>query len=319
MTYRTLRSLFHEQGRAAALAEQARRLAQPGTMRWEFPLGQGPCGEGPLFVLSTPTIGELCASIRRQEQALGQQWHRLSVGEQQRLHRHLAVAEVHATSAVEGITHARDDLERALGRMDREGSGAGIACAGMLWEYLLLGAGEQPRTLGELRGLYDRAIAAEINPEDAPDGVLFRHGPVVVGDGADNDRTHRGFGSEEAVCEGLQVVLAAMHSQEESPQRRLLAPLMAHVMLELVHPFYDGNGRVGRLLLARGIATELSVPTALCLSTVILESRAQYYRAFRDLQHPLSFGDGTGSALILLRCVDRAQQLLGKHLAKWDW
>jgi len=59
----------------------------------------------------------------------------------------------------------------------------------------------------------------------------------------------------------------------------LLRAALAHVQFESIHPFLDGNGRVGRLLVALILfdAKVLSQPL-LYLSLYLKENRAEYYR-----------------------------------------
>ena len=60
---------------------------------------------------------------------------------------------------------------------------------------------------------------------------------------------------------------------------------VAHAHFEAVHPFRDGNGRVGRLLLPLMMASEGHVP--LYLSPYMETHRAAYYAALKDAQQRL--------------------------------
>ena len=54
---------------------------------------------------------------------------------------------------------------------------------------------------------------------------------------------------------------------------------VAHLWFEKIHPFDDGNGRVGRALSDMAISQALGRPTLSCLATAINEDRASYYVA----------------------------------------
>ncbi|MDE0363971.1 MAG: Fic family protein [Gammaproteobacteria bacterium] len=54
---------------------------------------------------------------------------------------------------------------------------------------------------------------------------------------------------------------------------------VAHLWFEKIHPFDDGNGRVGRALSDMAISQALGRPTLSCLATAINEDRAGYYAA----------------------------------------
>jgi Fic family protein len=62
---------------------------------------------------------------------------------------------------------------------------------------------------------------------------------------------------------------------------------IAHAHFEAVHPFPDGNGRVGRLLLPLMMAAEKHVP--LYLSPYIEANKAAYYGALKDAQQRLEW------------------------------
>jgi Fic family protein len=62
----------------------------------------------------------------------------------------------------------------------------------------------------------------------------------------------------------------------------------AHAHFEAIHPFHDGNGRVGRLLMALTLAAEGEEP--LYLSPYIDANRAAYYAALRAAQQRDDWG-----------------------------
>ncbi|WP_338127945.1 Fic family protein [Bacillus velezensis] len=98
-------------------------------------------------------------------------------------------------------------------------------------------------SIHDFRELYDELVADEIGAEDAPDGELFRKGYVEVNDG--NMTTHIGVNSEQKITEALEALIAYLHD-ETHPQ--LYRYMTAHYYYEYIHPFYDGNGRTGRLI-----------------------------------------------------------------------
>lgn len=68
------------------------------------------------------------------------------------------------------------------------------------------------------------------------------------------------------------------------------APIRAavlHLRFETIHPFADGNGRIGRALSEIALSQELGAPVLLSLSAVIQRRRKEYYE---ELNHA-SYGD----------------------------
>src|SRR6266849_9484385 len=53
----------------------------------------------------------------------------------------------------------------------------------------------------------------------------------------------------------------------------------AHLYFVSIHPFEDGNGRIGRALAEKSLAQTLGQPTLLALAATILSRRARYYDA----------------------------------------
>jgi Fic family protein len=54
---------------------------------------------------------------------------------------------------------------------------------------------------------------------------------------------------------------------------------VAHLYFESVHPFEDGNGRIGRAIAEKSLAESLGQPTLITLAATILLRRKSYYEA----------------------------------------
>ncbi len=66
---------------------------------------------------------------------------------------------------------------------------------------------------------------------------------------------------------------------EDNPCPALIKAALAHVQFETIHPFLDGNGRIGRLLIAFILHHEqLLARPLLYLSLYFKQHRAEYYR-----------------------------------------
>lgn len=69
----------------------------------------------------------------------------------------------------------------------------------------------------------------------------------------------------------------AFSINDESPPDLIRAGI-AHLWFECIHPFDDGNGRVGRAISDHAISQALGYPTLACLSTAIAGTKKEYYR-----------------------------------------
>lgn len=69
-----------------------------------------------------------------------------------------------------------------------------------------------------------------------------------------------------------------------APGRQELLPALtragiAHLYFESIHPFEDGNGRIGRAIAEKALAQSLGQPTLTALAATILAQRKSYYEA----------------------------------------
>jgi Fic family protein len=53
---------------------------------------------------------------------------------------------------------------------------------------------------------------------------------------------------------------------------------IAHLWFEVIHPFDDGNGRIGRAIIEYALAQDLGAPVVLSMSTHIEKNRKEYYQ-----------------------------------------
>lgn len=110
---------------------------------------------------------------------------------------------------------------------------------------------------------------------------------------------------------------------DETPP--LVQIALAHYQFEAIHPFNDGNGRVGRILIAILLKRwNLLTHPCLDLSAHVLRSRDDYIRALQRVSHN---GDWTGwltyfftgveaQAIDTLRRVDALLALRGQYIER---
>lgn len=53
---------------------------------------------------------------------------------------------------------------------------------------------------------------------------------------------------------------------------------LTHLYFECIHPFDDGNGRIGRALVDKSLATSLGAPTVIAISKIIEKNKKKYYQ-----------------------------------------
>ena len=64
----------------------------------------------------------------------------------------------------------------------------------------------------------------------------------------------------------------------------LIRAAVAHLYFETIHPFEDGNGRIGRIIAEKTLAQGLKRPILMSLSTAIEADKKAYYSALKNAQ-----------------------------------
>ena len=161
-----------------------------------------------------------------------------------------------------------------------------------------------PATPEDIRTIYDHIMSGENLGEDAPDGTLFRKKAVDI-IGAGSKVVHSGLMPESRIIAAMSKMIALV-SSSDIPET--YSAIVSHFLFEYAHPFYDGNGRTGRYLLALYLSRPLSTLTSLSVSRTIAENRGPYYRAFKDAENPLNRGELTPFVLTMMEYIETAQR-----------
>lgn len=298
MAYRTLKSIFHQKDQSTADREEAARRGSPAALQWSFPIG-----ENIMFCLVTPEIAAQIEQIMLRENQARGLWSQLPGGVRHHYLRSMIIEEIHATNEIESIHSTRQEIAEVLDAVDGLGPSQRRRFREMARLYLALADGKPdiPEDLDDLRTIYDEVTAGEITSEDTPDGERFRMGPVRIFDG--QKVVHQGAPTEELIDRGLQEMLR--QSRDETIPF-LIRAVAAHFIFENVHPFYDGNGRTGRYLLALDLTRCLSPVAWLSLSASVADNKERYYKAFQNAEHPLNKGDVTVFVAELLSIIAEA-------------
>ena len=73
---------------------------------------------------------------------------------------------------------------------------------------------------------------------------------------------------------------------ETTTQNGIIRAAIAHLWFESIHPFEDGNGRIGRAIMDMALAQDLGEATRLySLSSQLMQHRKGYYDALHQAQH----------------------------------
>lgn len=308
MAYPTLEKLFYADSSSDRYASHRARAQQRLTNEATFRTGIH-LEHGELFLAVPRELSIETEQVLRRERRVSALWKGLPPIALGAYIRALILDEVVYSNEMEGVHSTRRQIEIALEHAQN------IAHAPKAHEdhapfmefanlYLNLTQNQpSPESLEDIRAIYDSVVADAIDPGDLPEETLFRSGPVVI----ENERgktVHVGVTPETAIEHMMRQWLQLSH-REDMPE--LYSAMLCHFLFGYIHPFYDGNGRTGRYLLALQLSRPLSQPTALSLSRVIAENKAAYYKAFDITERRLNRAEGTHFVLTMLDLVGQAQ------------
>lgn len=106
-------------------------------------------------------------------------------------------------------------------------------------------------------------------------------------------------------------------SEGDTPLPALTRAGIGHLYFESIHPFEDGNGRVGRALAEKSLAQNIGQPTLIALAYTIEQHCKAYYDQLEAHQQTL---DITGWLVYFAQTIIKAQQVtldrVAFHIAK---
>lgn len=214
------------------------------------------------------------------------------------------VTEIQSSNDIEGVRSTRQEIETAVNLMH---SSKKVRFKSAVERYNAVLNSEKPKVedLQTIRNLYDKTIIEEIDEDSYPDGKLFRKNSVWISDVLRGDFVHAGDNDEEEISSDLLKLIKYMNLDTESD---LIKSIISHYIFEYIHPFYDGNGRLGRYLLSSYLSYKLDPFSALSISEAIKQNKEKYQKAFTEVSNPLNRGELTFFIKDLLGIIIKGQE-----------
>lgn len=244
----------------------------------------------PALRYDRPTVADVVSRARRAQGLVEGKLGVLGFSEHQALVAEAWTQEAVSTAAIEGesldLLAVRSSVARRLGVGDLKGSATARHIDGLLdimddavtnattalthqrfqaWQAALFPTG--------FSGMRPVRVAA------------YRQSPMQIVSGpAGRETVHYQAPPADRVTAEMQRLLNWFNRDEESD--RLVQAAVAHLWFETIHPFDDGNGRVGRVLVDLALARDSGEASRLMrISQRLLEKRAEYYEQLGRAQH----------------------------------
>lgn len=221
--------------------------------------------------------------------------------------RNIMMNEIVKTNGIEGVYSTKKEIHNSMNskKPDR--------FTGVVKKYqqIIENNIDKIETIEQIRKLYDDIFEEDIlkNNENKLDGKYLRKERVTISDGFKN--IHTGDSSEEQIIEHLNDLLIFMNTTDVNS---LIKATITHYYFEYIHPFYDGNGRFGRLLFSMYLARKLDILTGLSVSYSIFNSKDRYYRLFADASNTKNCGEMTFFVLGVLKIIKAGQKSIVEML-----
>ena len=222
--------------------------------------------------------------------------------------REIMVNEIIKSNGIEGVHTTKKDV------YDSMNSNKKYRFSGIIKKYKQITENkiEKINSAEEIRKIYDEVFSEEImiNPENQLDGKLFRKGLVYVTDSSMKN-VHLGDSNEELILKHIKNLIIFMNKKDIN---FLLKACIIHYYFEYIHPFYDGNGRFGRLIFSMYLARKLDVFTGLSLSYAIFSEKEKYSKLFLNTSNSKNFGEITFFLIGILELIKKGQESIIKML-----
>lgn len=200
--------------------------------------------------------------------------------------------EIQSTNETEGIESSKTEIsETILSREKKTRSNKRFR--GIVNMYMnLLDEGNylsinEPK---DFRSVYDSLFDDEKDISEWPDGKFFRESPVSLKRKKDDSIAHIGDANEQEITNNLEKLVFFMNSKDYPYLEKCI---IAHYYLEYIHPFYDGNGRLGRYIMSSYLSRKLDLFTGVSISNSINKNREKYYASLLEVSNPRNKGEVT--------------------------
>lgn len=172
----------------------------------------------------------------------------------------------------------------------------------------------------DFRNIYDELLKGEIEDTNLPDGSLFRTDKVYIK--KNGKKVHQGVGNGEPGSDLenqiQQELIALIDFMNDHRVPSFEKCFISHYFFEYIHPFYDGNGRVGRFIACSYLSRKLDYLSAISFSSAIKKKRGVYGESFSEASNPRNNGEITGFLIDMMTLLKEGQQSIIDDLSEGE-
>ncbi|HFF7754652.1 TPA: Fic family protein, partial [Staphylococcus aureus] len=270
--------------------------------------------EYPLFFMVTKNLSKKQELISINSRKIDRALNSLPYAAREQYFNDLLIDELQSTNEIENVFSTKQEIAHALNNQSSDF----LKFRGLVDQYKEIELNKKIKVdnVRDIRAIYDKLVSNEINEQDKLDGELFRKNFVGVHDGSTNKYIHVGLQPETKIVEYIGEMLTFLKYFDAPQPFKIMA---SHYLFEYIHPFYDGNGRVGRFIIAKLLSDYYDNYTALTFSYVINRNKSKYYKAFMTASNHLNCGDLTEFIDTMLDLLIAGQErILDELIPKMD-
>lgn len=264
----------------------------------------------PIFLMTIPDIIPLIEKLYNNSESLTRISQGLPGVAQSRLFLSLLTDEIKSTNDIEGVKSTRSEINEAIRSTENNDEKVRFQGIVNLYKSILENKKIEITKLSDLRDIYDKLVLDEISDEDKPDGELFRSKAVYIKTGSKT--FHAGNPNEESINSDLLDLIDFMNNSSIS---YIFKAIITHYFFEYIHPFYDGNGRVGRFLISIYLGRKLDMFTGLSVSQGVLNNKKRYEDAFIEMSHPKNNAEITHFVIDMMKIIISGQEIIMKRMS----
>lgn len=315
-SYQSLRIYSYQHPGEPLDDEIDKRLKGYGTIK--FPLVINPIDERlqrrlpnrfPLFLVQIGEYTSLMNTIRTNSVKIENLISKLPGVARDQFFLQMCVNEIKGTNDIENIASTTEEINNAIVNKDKQNKKVRLQSFAKMYFSIKEGQISRIEKLKDVRDLYDFLLKGEIPESKLPDGQLFRNGYVRIG--TSTKTVHFPKISETEIDEQLENWIEFINNDQFDP---ILKACVSHYYFEYIHPFYDGNGRLGRYIFCSYIGKKLDPYTAVSFSYQVNLKKAKYYKQFEEVENKKNIGEITFFVIVLLKYLVSGQKYVLREL-----